>query len=505
MTHVPDDRVRPLCIFSVFYRVLSSCWARRASTCAWLSKNAPDYMFGGIPAREAPAAVMALQAAFDVDEAALLTMAFAKCFDHVLPQMAIENLRQVGCPAPFVAALMGVAGAGAMVADWKISVADSCARHYKCAAGMPGTAPMALTVLLIAAAQRVQRCTEGPLQQSIFVDDRAAVVTTVEDAKKVSHTWAALSRYLGLQENWDKFRIVARRMTQKLQSAGFEVSEQAVVLGTNFRSENRVDKLSAEFLDGEPLRLVQRLAKLPVRPSARELLYRTRIVSKMMWGTWYADWDLSDTNKFVTRVRRAAGVVQMGARALWFLLAGHWHDLSFQTQYEAVMTWLRAAHYWRGRQASLLSGPWHRTVQSIMNAWGFHEVQPHHWQHAVHGFVQWFAGSQKDDTAKTGHLLREAWRTKMVDDFLHLPRRESEELRALNAGYQANQATQHPVPQRVSGATRSTPRRRLERGRVCGDERSETPSCPVYPTSMWHMWSAGCSVLGARFVVLRWL
>ena len=60
-----------------------------------------------------------------------------------------------------------------------------------------------------------------------------------------------------------------------------------------------------------------------------------------------------------------------------------------------------------------------------------------------------------------------------------------------------------PVPQRVSGATRSTPRRRLERGRVCGDERSETPSCPFHPASMWPLWSAGCSVLGARFVVLR--
>ena len=77
MTHVPDDRMRPLHIFSVFYRVLSSCWARRASTRAWLSQNAPDYMFGGILGREAPAAVMALQAAFDVDEAALLTMDFA--------------------------------------------------------------------------------------------------------------------------------------------------------------------------------------------------------------------------------------------------------------------------------------------------------------------------------------------------------------------------------------------------------------------------------------------
>ena len=44
-----------------------------------------------------------MQAAFDVDEAALLTMDFAK-----FPQTAIENLREVGCIA-----WTGVAGAGA--------------------------------------------------------------------------------------------------------------------------------------------------------------------------------------------------------------------------------------------------------------------------------------------------------------------------------------------------------------------------------------------------------
>ena len=41
--HVFADKVRPLCIFSVFYRVLlSSCWARRASTRAWLANSAPE-------------------------------------------------------------------------------------------------------------------------------------------------------------------------------------------------------------------------------------------------------------------------------------------------------------------------------------------------------------------------------------------------------------------------------------------------------------------------------
>ncbi|CAE7886380.1 ASB8, partial [Symbiodinium necroappetens] len=52
-------------------------------------------------------------------------------------------------------------------------------------------APMALTALLITAAQRVQRCTDDPLQQSIFVDDRAAAVTTAEDAKMMWGTWYA--------------------------------------------------------------------------------------------------------------------------------------------------------------------------------------------------------------------------------------------------------------------------------------------------------------------------
>ncbi|CAE7450800.1 hypothetical protein AK812_SmicGene8406 [Symbiodinium microadriaticum] len=202
--------------------------------------------------------------------------------------MAIENLRQVRCPAPFVALLSWVWPAQVGWLQIGRSVLPTPARVTTSVPQGCQAAPMALTALLISTAQRVQRCTEGPLQQSIFVDDREL----------------------------DKFRIVARRMTQKLQSAGFGVSEQAVVLGTNFRSENRVDKLGAEFFYGEPLRLVQRLAKLPVRPSARELLYRTRFVPKMMWGTWYADWDLSDTSKFVIRVRRAAGVVQMGARAL---------------------------------------------------------------------------------------------------------------------------------------------------------------------------------------------
>ena len=64
-------------------------------------------------------------------------------------------------------------------------------------------------------------------------------------------TWAELSRYLGLQENWKKFRIVARQMTQKLQYAGFKVSGNAVVSGAKFHSENRMDKLGTGFLPRE--------------------------------------------------------------------------------------------------------------------------------------------------------------------------------------------------------------------------------------------------------------
>ena len=128
-----------------------------------------------IAGRNAWQALRRLEAAWDADSA-LVSFDFEKCFDRVSPSLALGNLERHGCPAD----LLKVVGwtwldqrrwvqLGRYLRPVVQRVSESLPQ------GCPA-APMALIALLLGAAAALQRRMEDSLCQSIFLDDRAAVV-----------------------------------------------------------------------------------------------------------------------------------------------------------------------------------------------------------------------------------------------------------------------------------------------------------------------------------------
>ena len=292
---------------------------------------------------------------------------------------------------------------------------------------------MALCALLVRPARAVQTSVEGPIQQSIFVDDRAAVVYRPRDAATVKLAWAQQSQALGLIENDRKLRIVSWTQAAALHALGMETNPEAVVLGTNFFScaAAEVDAVNSDHRE----RVIKRLGRLPIGQAKKEELYRTR-----------------EANKLDSAARRATGVVQVGARSLWQLFAGQWAETSFFVQFEAVTTWLRAEHYWRAAGTILPQGAWTAVVRDTMRRWGFAEQEPWQWVHPVMGRLQWFARPRRTEVQETGHLLREAWRREKVERFLRMPRRDSEQLAAENAQYNEDQVQRTRLLYRTASA-----------------------------------------------------
>ena len=344
------DKLRPLCVFSAFYQVLESTWTQRQATRDWLQAYVPDF-FGGIQGREAPAAVRALEAAYDDEHAIMLSLEYSKCFDHVLPEVAIINLERLGRPKAFSQLLRWV---WPMQRRWlqfgKITATSPALVSTSVPQGCPA-APLALCALLAEPARQVQ---------PIFMD-----VYTVLAALTFCKLWFTQSERFGLVENLIKFKVVAKTSAPALAQAGVGFMIVLEVLGTEFFSRQRMLK-----------------------------------VCSMIMCRFY---------RFDSLARRATGVIQMGARALWQVLAGHWNDLAFFVQMEAVIAWLRVEHFWRSRGDPLSLGMW--------------------------GDLVWFQESRKVDIGRTGHWLREAWRRRKVHSFLRLPRRDAEELVEARAAY----------------------------------------------------------------------
>ena len=209
----------------------------------------------------------------------------------VMPELALRNLDSLGCPRAFSAVLWWVwphqlrwLQPGQVILPQPSLVTASVSQGPQ---GCPA-APLALCVLLATSAATAHE-NSCQMHQTIFVDDRAAVVYAVCDAVAYSRAWADESARLGLEENWDKFHVVSRSMSHLLAGAGLETADEAEVLGTVFSSNPQKDTVGVEALS-EDHGLVDRLARLPLSPTLRESLYRSRVASRLTWGLWFRTW-----------------------------------------------------------------------------------------------------------------------------------------------------------------------------------------------------------------------
>ena len=72
------------------------------------------------------------------------------------------------------------------------------------------------------------------MTQTIFIDDRAAVVDDADTAAAVIEAWSHLVHELGLSENMTKLKVLTNDPAQygRLLELGIVPADEAVILGT---------------------------------------------------------------------------------------------------------------------------------------------------------------------------------------------------------------------------------------------------------------------------------
>ena len=297
---------------------------------------------------------------------------------------------------------------------------------------------MALIALLLGPVATLQHRMGDSLCQSIFLDDRAAVVRTAEAAEDVTHFWTQAAGVMGLKENTAKLKVVTRcgQLRQELLDRGVDTSSEAMVLGTVFREDGQT------AVDGPRLdnfkAFLQRLDRLPVVSKLKHCLYRRIILPQLLWSFWWAPTsseEVAKHRKLTSLVRKTLGVVQFAARDLWLLLAGHWMDVGFALGMTSFCSFFRADAYWRQRGLLFRDGRWGTAVRDFLASWGFTQVRPQCWHHEAVGRFDLAAGGRAE-LKRAAHLVREAWRRARFQSFLQGTRHELADLTVDFDGYE---------------------------------------------------------------------
>ena len=237
-TQIEVSRLRPITVFNAAYRVVVGTWTSRSCVQGWLPEVCPDCFHGGIRGRNAWQALRHLEAAWD-DNSVLVSFDSEKCFDRVSPRLALGNLERHGCPADLLKVVRWTwleqrrwIQLGRFVHPEVQRVSESLPQ------GCPASS-MALIALLLGPVATLQGHMGDALCQSIFLDDTAALVRTVEAVEEVIDFWAQAAGAMGLEENAAKLKVVTRcgRLRQQLLDRGVDTSLEATVLGTAFREE----------------------------------------------------------------------------------------------------------------------------------------------------------------------------------------------------------------------------------------------------------------------------
>ncbi|CAE7539387.1 unnamed protein product [Symbiodinium sp. CCMP2456] len=136
----------------------------------------PPYFQGGVVGRNAWQALRHIEASWD-EEAILVSFDFEKCFDNVVPALALDNLRRHGCPENF---LRVVAWTWLEQRRWIQYGSFVHPEPQRVTSSLPQGCPAS-----------------------------SAVTKSADDTARVINFWASAARAFGLQENRDKLKVVS--------------------------------------------------------------------------------------------------------------------------------------------------------------------------------------------------------------------------------------------------------------------------------------------------------
>ncbi|CAE7265250.1 unnamed protein product [Symbiodinium sp. CCMP2592] len=371
-TSVPVKRLRPITILPFLYRIAVGTWTSRASTREWLAKVTPPALHGGIGGRTAWDAIRILDSAW-TDGKVLVSFDFHLCFDHVSPALALRWTWQH--QRRWIQVGQGVSASPELVES---GLPQGCP-----------ASPMTLILLLVAPALRLQDELDQGLVQTLFLDDRTAVV---DDAA----TAAIGSSRRGVIWPLAKLNVITTCPRHR-RGLGISPSMEAVILGTTFTVDDQdldgdSEDPTLQASDSQPdSAACRRLRTDCIAPASFRPSRGARLMVAWMGSA------VRHAAKTTTKVKAGLNVIHTGSRPLWLLSAGHWMDVHFASRLNSLRGFWHAEEYFASAGVLLQDGRWGRAVQDFLTELGFQRYRDGAWQHG------WLGGF--DLTLSTRFLL----------------------------------------------------------------------------------------------------
>ena len=415
--------LRPISVCSIWYRLLMSCVVQSPVVGRWLDNVASPQCYGAIRGRNVQRAVAQLVSHLDRKHVAM-SLDYAKCFDHLHPELVLAKLRLHGWPE-------GILGLARHVwcdqRRWLVLGRAVVQRPELVASSLPQGDPLSPLGLVVALNDAVLDVASLGVGQCVFLDDRFLTAPDIRSLFRARDRWSLWSTRRGLVDNPCKTRILVHDGWQRLacERRGYrrdQVVNQIRILGVDYlTSAVRQPGLSAGVRWDAGMVMARKLARAALPVWLRKSLFRTRVLSKACWGIWLfqvpSDWfrDLAKVYRLVGGVQKKAAV------ALSTLLDGHGQDASFYCTGPAIAGLCEAVRHGLAFSVAGSINTWARNVDLSLRKLGWTSLGDYAWTHDLVGRFCML----RDPKDRVLHLTRKSWRLKLWEDFMQNPRKDS--------------------------------------------------------------------------------
>ena len=423
--------LRPLALFSVWYRLWSSVRLQHDDTQAWISSWWPDVATGGKKGQEIYHALIPLIHAA-AQHQYLISLDFSLAFDYCDPRTAIHVLRKLRMPE-FMCRML--------LAQWTNQRRYVSFQNFylpepeHVSRSLPQGDPwslLAMVAVLCPAMLEIKRLHPQVTQRN-FVDDRSWAAPSVQEALAVGDIWDRWTHLLGLINNESKAQYyhatpAGRRNLLSHNVPAANVTDQICILGHVFRpSQQRSLNAKEQDRINSSLALLRRAACLPLSIFAKRLVMATGPLSKVQFGWLMHTPPANVCDRFQSSIRKSLNEPKRSCVFLRDIFRGHNLHMGFrilQTCVNAVHRFVKTCPLptWTklGVSASL-------NKQFERMSWL--RIAPWTWRHAITDKVISLDPSHCEFDPTSGlmnHRLREGFRAHSFEKFKNAKRNDSD-------------------------------------------------------------------------------
>jgi len=427
---IPISQLRPISIYSCFWRLYTSAWARSTVLRSWRQATLDTAIGGG--AGQPGCEDLAADALDDFHEHGFSgSLDYSLCFDCVDPRLATRVMQHLGLPCQLCQVLNSVWRSQTRYIQWTDHT-DPIPLHSS--HGLPqgdAMSPLALATLLHAGLAFVKTQTldtPGTDKHFIFMDDRSWISSTPEKCLAIMTAWQNWSGQIGLIENHQKTQISAvhPKNFETLQQQSPDptiVVEHLNLLGTTMVSKRKRKNSAKEAQRlATAIHRARRIGFLPLTRSDKYKAIRSLARPCATYGWIGRKPPKADMEAFDQVTWRACH------EPTW---AGHWHKklllgptLAAQMGIHQVLRMLRRA----GRRSSQPQD--FLPSERVAIDW----LVEHDWcvlpgRRFGHRTLQYVISPLKPEatSGEIAHQLRESWRSHTWDQFVSSERRHEAE------------------------------------------------------------------------------